>query len=63
MADIPSSFDIAVAAHQEYRNINLVIFQQPIEEHSEQINSVVYLRTSPNGCVARVDVRRHRILV
>jgi hypothetical protein len=62
VANIPSNYDIAVAAYKERCSKDSILFQQPIEECSEQINSVVYLRTSPVGYVARFDMSRHRLL-
>jgi hypothetical protein len=54
---------MAVTAYQERCSNDSILFQQPVEEYSGQINNVVYLRTSPVGYVARFDIRRHRLLV
>jgi len=59
----PSNFDMAVDAYQERCSNDSILFQQPIEEYSRQINNVIYLRVSPVGYVARFDIRRHRLLV
>jgi len=58
----PSNFDIAVTAYREHCTSNSILFQQPVEAYSGQINNVIYLRTSPIGYAARFDIRRHRLL-
>lgn len=58
-----SVFDIAVAAYRESCNQNGSTFNQPIEEYSNLMANIVYLRTSSTGYVARYDTRRRRILV
>ena len=63
MVKPPSNFDIAVTAYKERCSNDAILFQQPIEEHSGQINNVIYLRTGSVGYVARFDIRRHRLLV
>ena len=63
MADNPSNFEVAVSAYREECDLNNLPFKQPIEAYSQQINSVVYLRTNATSFVARYDVQRGRILV
>ena len=62
MVNVPFDFDVAVAAYQERCSKDSIVFQEPVEAYSGQINNVIYLRTSPIGYVARFDVRRHRLL-
>lgn len=54
---------MAVTAYQDRCSTDSIIFQQPVEEYSGQINNVIYLRTGSVGYVARFDIRRHRFLV
>lgn len=63
MTDIPSNFNIAVSAYQEQCDRNHLLFQDPVEAHSNLIDNVVYLRTSATGYVARYDIRRRRLLI
>jgi hypothetical protein len=62
VVNTPSNFDIAVTAYRERCSNDAILFQQPVEEYSRQINGVVYFRTSLVGYVARFDIRRHRLL-
>lgn len=63
MANELSPFDEAVAAYREQCDRNDMSFQQPVEEYSNVIHNVVYLRNQSVGYVARYDRRRRRMLV
>ena len=63
MTESLSDFEVAVAAYQDHCTRNNLIFQQPLEEYSKRINSVLYLRTSATGYIARYDMQRQRLLV
>lgn len=63
MTNSLSVFDISVAAYRESCNQNGSVFKQPIEQYSDLMANIVYLRTSSTGYVARYDRRRRRILV
>ncbi|MEO0488422.1 MAG: hypothetical protein AAF215_10200 [Cyanobacteria bacterium P01_A01_bin.123] len=62
MDNSPSDFELTVSAYQESCDRNNLTFYPPIEEHSQQINDVIYLRTGSTGYVARYDTRRRQML-
>jgi hypothetical protein len=63
MNDLLSNFDTAVVAYRENCDRLGTTFQQPSEEHSLVTGSMVYLRNSPTGYVARYNMKRNRILL
>lgn len=63
MADFSDNFDLAVTAYRESCDLSDLVFQDPNEELSRQVDNVVYLRVNPSGYVARYDIRRRRLLV
>lgn len=63
MSNSASKYERAVAAYRDSCDRNNIEFQQPLEEYSDLIDSVIYLRTSSVGYVARYDTRRRRMLV
>ncbi|MFE4107622.1 hypothetical protein [Almyronema epifaneia] len=56
-------FESAVSAYRESCDRSDVLFKQPVEEYSQLIDNVIYLRTSSVGYVARYDIRRRRMLI
>lgn len=63
MAEFSDNFDLAVAAYREGCDLNNLIFQDPDQDLSRQVDNVIYLRVNPSGYVARYDIRRRRLLV
>ncbi len=63
MSSSASKFNQAVDAYRNSCDRNNLEFQQPLEEYSDLIDTVIYLRTSSVGYVGRYDTRRRRMLV